>query len=385
MKICFVINRLIQLGPVVVMKDIIAGLQRSEWDVYVLSLRPEDPSLSIQDQFEAMGCKCFSLECSMFTLELRTKHVSEMLEKFVVENGIDLIHTHTYHPDLAASYLPKGKIPVVTTLHNLCGEDYCFVKGRIMGSYMSFRHLGRLRKLTDFVSITNCVAKYYKRKAGIDSHVIYNGVDVDKYIYRKNRISEVRKELHIADNAKVFIYCGNLMPRKNPKSILISFLELLSEGSLSDIDRLLFVGKGPMEDELKSIVPEKYLKQVIFAGFQKNVADYYFASNIGVSASLSEGFGLNVVEAVACGLPFVASDIPPHREILSPYEPLQELLFSPGSDKALKESLLRAYKDCESYDMESISRDICDRFSSRKMSCSYQEIYKKLISACKRG
>lgn len=379
MRICFVINRLIQMGPVVVMRDIIRGMQSSEWQIYVVSLRSEDPSISIQNEFESLSCKCVSFHCSLLDLELRTKHVAKRLQQFLSDNKIDILHTHTYHPDLVASNLPKGFIPVVTTLHNLCAEDYCYQKGFIQGKYMAFRHLKSLKRLNVFCAITECVARYYNR-IGVECKVIYNGIDESKFGKPSDvdRLS-LRRELGILPSAKVFIYCAGLVHRKNPLSLIRSFVRLLDAGQLSLDDRLIFLGKGPLEDKCKALVPSKYKAQIIFAGFQQDVVPFYLASDIGVSASLSEGFGLNVVEAVACGLPFVASDIPPHREILGKYHELESLLFEPGSDEALADALLEAYQKTESYPMGAISNDITSRFSAHKMSTNYQQVYRKMV------
>jgi glycosyltransferase involved in cell wall biosynthesis len=112
-------------------------------------------------------------------------------------------------------------------------------------------------------------------------------------------------------------------------------------------------------------------------GFVENVEDYLGAADVFVSASLTEGCPNAVMEAMACGLPVVLSDIPPHREILAFNERAGQAF--PVKDAAALSRILseRAGTGC-SEPSEAALSIIENHLNARKMSLKYQELYAEL-------
>jgi len=113
-------------------------------------------------------------------------------------------------------------------------------------------------------------------------------------------------------------------------------------------------------------------------GFVDNVADYLRAADIFVSASLTEGCPNAVMEAMACGLPVILSDIPPHREILS-FNEKAGLLFTAGDTESLANAMSKSremnYSECSSAAVSIIS----NHFNARTMSLQYQQLYRQML------
>jgi glycosyltransferase involved in cell wall biosynthesis len=79
--------------------------------------------------------------------------------------------------------------------------------------------------------------------------------------------------------------------------------------------RCLIVGRGPLEDELRAKSRELGLSESVrFLGFSEDVRPYLETADVYVSASEKEGLPLALVEAMACGLPTVVTDISGHSE-----------------------------------------------------------------------
>ena len=118
---------------------------------------------------------------------------------------------------------------------------------------------------------------------------------------------EVRKQLHIPEDAAVILSVGKLISKKRPLDVLAAYREMNAQNKA-----LIFVGEGELREELEKYVLENNLKNVHFVGFvgQNDISRYYVSSDIFVLASgAGETWGLVVNEALCFGLPVVLSDV----------------------------------------------------------------------------
>lgn len=138
----------------------------------------------------------------------------------------------------------------------------------------------------------------------------------------------------------VFLYCGKLIPAKDPLTLFRAFADL--EG---DRHHLVIVGAGLLEEELRDFARAKGMERVHWEGFvnQSRLPFYYRAADVLVLPSVVEPWGLVVNEAMACGTPCIVSD----RAGAGP-----DLVAGPGvgctfsvSDAANLEELLRKSTD----------------------------------------
>ncbi|WP_339980564.1 glycosyltransferase [Fusobacterium necrophorum] len=141
-------------------------------------------------------------------------------------------------------------------------------------------------------------------------------------------------------------------------------------------DKLYLIGEGVAEKELKEKVHTLGLeKEILFLGLQKNPYPWMTHSKLLVHSSRAEGFGLVLVEALACGRMVITSDCPVGpREILN-HESCG-VLFSVGNIEQLKNQLLlflknsELRKEYERHIPESISR-----FDSKAILQAYQKLF----------
>lgn len=112
------------------------------------------------------------------------------------------------------------------------------------------------------------------------------------------------------------IFVGRLEPVKNPLGLLRGFARLLTDGITAE---LWIVGEGSERSLLENRALEMNLgEQVRFFGFQKNPENYLYQSHLLVQPSLSEGFSLGLVEAMACGLPVISTAVGSAPDIVQP-------------------------------------------------------------------
>jgi glycosyltransferase involved in cell wall biosynthesis len=123
----------------------------------------------------------------------------------------------------------------------------------------------------------------------------------------RTRKQELKKRLGIGPEKVVILYVGKLINKKRPFDLLLAYERLENKNKA-----LIYVGDGPMRDELESYIKENKLEGVYIAGFknQSEVVNYYTVGDVLVLPSgLGETWGLVVNEAMCFKLPIIVSDL----------------------------------------------------------------------------
>lgn len=139
-------------------------------------------------------------------------------------------------------------------------------------------------------------------KAGVKAKmsVAKLGVDIDIFSPSKDKANS-KKKVGLSPDKKIIGYVGRISKEKNTQVLLNAFCRLANQDQL----QLLMVGDGPTNQTKKF----KALKNCTFTGFVSNVQDYLQAMDIFVMPSLTETTSLATLEAMACGIPVVASKV----------------------------------------------------------------------------
>ncbi len=146
------------------------------------------------------------------------------------------------------------------------------------------------------------------------TEIIYGGIDVRPFQVAHSR-AEVLSEFDIPTSAQVVIHVGNFGPAKNHKTLIRVAKTIIAKRK--DVHFLL-VGDGPLLPHIRELAAENKLEhKVHFAGHRSDVPRLLMASDCFLFPSKWEGLPGAVLEALAAGLPVVASDIGPNREIAS--------------------------------------------------------------------
>ena len=204
--------------------------------------------------------------------------------------------------------------------------------GRIAAKYT----LGRTS-----VFLCDCEAVQTKAvELGMDSNRIFTfpwGVDLEHFSPRSP--DELRKQLGWVDN--LVLISTRTWSRLYGLEILIrGFIEAAqTEPRL----RLLLLNAGPLARSIEAAIADAKLTNLVhFAGFieQDRLPDYYRPADLYLSASHSDGSSVSLLEAMACGLPAIVSDIPGNREWVEPGR--NGWLFEDGNAIALAGRILEA-------------------------------------------
>lgn len=151
--------------------------------------------------------------------------------------------------------------------------------------------------------------------------VLTNAIDSSKFIASIDVRNSVREELLIENNFVVG-HVGRFHSQKNHKFLIEVFNEIKKKKNKA---KLLLVGSGPLENEIKQQIKEMKLENdVLFLGNRKDMSRIYQAMDVFVFPSLFEGLGIVAIEAQAAGIPVVCSEgLPPEAEVTPLYKKLK--------------------------------------------------------------
>ncbi|MBD3378839.1 MAG: glycosyltransferase [Candidatus Omnitrophica bacterium] len=365
MNICYIISSLRPCGPVNQLYYILAGLDRTDFKPYIVTLSGEKSGTEI-DKFRPLVREICNYRFPGSGLLSFGKRV----RSFMFEKGISLVHSQGIRPDTVSAIF--SGVPGIFTLRNYPYEDYILKYGYTKGLPAAAWHMGLLKKQKRVVAVSRGVARLVAQH-GLQAEVITNGVDTEKYRPSVDGEKEdLRRSFGLPLGKKVFICAGAMIKRKRPGDVVEGFIR----SGVSENAVLVMAGDGPLLENLKSRYGGR--KNVIFAGEFREMDLLLRAADYFVSASVSEGLPNAVLEAMACGLPVFVSDIEQHREITGTGAGFGKL-FPVEDVKALSAALDIYNKDEYDKKRELCRRTITEKFSAERMSQEYTKLYKRTV------
>lgn len=223
----------------------------------------------------------------------------------------DVVHTHLFKSDFFGRPAARlaGVPVVVSTLHSADPWARNPLFGRLYG--LTARFADRL------IAVSETVRAYHlKYTAARPSQVltIENGVDVARFETVAAEGRTLRRVLGIPPDAPLLGTIGRLVPDKGQAYFLQAASRLRDRFPQA---RFLVVGDGPEEDALRALAEQLDLADaVMFTGFRQDIPALLGAMDVLVMSSLREGLPLTLLEALAAGVPVVATDTGGVRALL---------------------------------------------------------------------
>ncbi len=228
------------------------------------------------------------------------------MKKLLTENKYDLIWTNEpvmgVVTRLSARKARKSGTKVLYMVH---GFHFC--KGAPLIDWLMWAPTEYIMSYFNDILVTinwedyNRAKKYFRTPEVL--HLDGIGVDLSRYNCSCSR-TEKRSQLGVSDNDILLLSVGELEKRKNHE---------LTLKALSKIDntniKCVICGIGSLENELKSLASSLGLEnRVVFLGYRKDIPEIMLASDIYAHPSIREGLGIASLEAMASGLPLLASN-----------------------------------------------------------------------------
>ncbi|WP_449536723.1 N-acetyl-alpha-D-glucosaminyl L-malate synthase BshA [Ferdinandcohnia sp. Marseille-Q9671] len=288
---------------------------------------------------------------------------------------LDLLHVHYAIPHAACAYLAKqmvgGNVKVVTTLH---GTDIT-----VLGYDPSLTDLIRFGiEQSDAVtavsqSLVNQTYQLIEPKKDIKT--VYNFVD--EKIYYKHEADSLRKQYGIADDEKVMIHVSNFRKVKRVEDVIMAF-HLIQEKIKS---KLILVGDGPELTTVCNMINELGLTdKVLLLGKQENVAELFSISDLKLLLSEKESFGLVLIEAMACGVPTIGTNVGGIPEVIN--DGMNGYICELGDVQTIASKAIDLLSNpvLHSEMAKQALLTVQGKFNSEKIVNEYEDIYYSIIS-----
>ena len=276
-------------------------------------------------------------------------------------------------------------IPLVLTLH-----DIIFLEPRDKNNKSIYQNMGWLyrrivvprivKKCIRIITVSNFERNNIISKLNISESkikMIYNGYND---YYKPEEKNEYILKSYI-DKSGYFFHFANTDPRKNTERILYAYSKYLKESIIKRKLLITGINKEQLLDILIKNGIEDISGSVVISGYipEDDMSTIYNNSFALLFASLREGFGIPILEAMACGTPVITSNTSSMPEIAGN----DAILINPESPEEITEKMLRLETDEEYYNAQKeIGLKRAKLFSWRKTAEQllklYETVYKEL-------
>jgi glycosyltransferase involved in cell wall biosynthesis len=279
--------------------------------------------------------------------------------------GYDLVQTYLFPAQLwtilAATRL-NSRIPLVTTEQNTeNARRRWWLRPLDIWMYPHYKRIACCSDATAEALIQWCPNIAEK------TIVIPNGIPLDAF---ENAEPAILPD--VPRNVLRLVFVARFQAQKDHATLLRAL------AAVADA-HLLLVGDGPLRPQLEQIAQSLGIRhRVTFLGWRPDVASVLKASDIYVHSTNSDGFGIAACEAMAAGLPVVASDVPGLAQVVEG----AGILFPVGDDKALAQSLNALIRSPEKRrEMKLASVQRARQFSIEKTVDEYIRMYESVLQA----
>ena len=371
LRILFVLTGLAYGGAETQLVRLATRLKSRGWEVSVVSLMP--PKAYVED-LEAAGIPVFSLGIRRKLPDLvPVLRFARIIRKW----RPDIVHSHMVHANLLARIVRfLAPIPVL-----ICSARSIDEGGR-------FREI--LYRLTDSLcdlttQVSHAGLERYVRVGAVPRHKIRyipNGVDTERFKPNLEDRLKFRKELGV--DGFVWLAVGRFDPQKDYPTMLQAFARVVHKYSNTI---LLIAGDGPLRKTMENMTRELGVeKHVKFLGIRRDIPQLMNAADAYVMSSEWEGMPMVLLEASACRLPIVATNVGGNAEIV--LDGQTGFLVPPKSPEALSQAMLRMMdlpEEVREKMGEQARKHIESNFSLDRIVDCWESLYYELLNRSSRG
>lgn len=366
MKLLFLITGLAFGGAETQLVNLAISLKKRGWEVRVVSMLPPQ---AFTEELKEAGIPLSTLNMRRGIADPRAVF---RLVKILREWRPDIVHSHMIHANLLARIARIFyRIPVlICTAHNI-DEG---------GRWREIAY-----QLTDFLAdlttnVSQAAVERYIRVGAVPKGKIRhvpNGIDTAKFKPDEVVVKRLRNELGIND-CFVWLAVGRFEEAKDYPNMLQAFKMVVDK---KQDTLLLLAGQGSLLEETRKLANELDLEdKVQFLGVRRDVPDLMNAADAYVMSSAWEGMPMVLLEAEACGLPVVATEVGGNGEVILNNK--SGYVVPPGDSEALAAAMMKmmALSEVERRAMGRAGRaHIEANYSLERVVDQWEELYRQLL------
>ncbi len=316
--------------------------------------------------------KAIELGIEVITLPLRKPYDIKSiikLAKILKQRKIDIINTHSGIDSWIGAIAGKiaGVKAIVRTRH---------LELPLRRNIFNFIHYF----FNLFISCGNNIRKFLIEKCGFPPEKVINiPTGVESKFFKIERDKELKKYFGLDQNQPIIINVGILRAMKNHELTIEAFYKVLKDFPMA---RLFIVGDGPRKNFLEKYVKKLKLENfVIFTGFQEDITPFLAMADVFVlSSRYAEGLPQAVLQAMAAGVPVVATSVGGVPEVLK--HEITGLLSKSNEADELAENIIKIIKNPALGEKmaENAKKEIKEKYSLAAMLDKIESVYMELVS-----
>ena len=343
-RILNVITRLEHGGAPIALLDTVERMDRARYEIHVATGRTEDPENEMIPYARSRGLRVMVIPSLVRDVRPWRDLVALFsLMRVIARGRYDIVHTHTSKAGFVGRVAARlcGVKGIVYSPHGTILEGYfggattrLFVASDRIAAGFTDRIVGLTRRE---------VEQYLEAGIGRPDQYtfIYNGIDVDGFAARRVDRERKRTELGLPRDAYVGITVGRLVPVKGQRYLIEAAARI---GDRIPPLMILLAGDGPLRPELEQHAASMGVEdKVRFLGTRQDIPELLSCADVFVLPSLNEGLGLVLVEAMAMGVPCVATAVGGVPEVVA--DDVTGILVPPRDPRALADAVVRLADD----------------------------------------
>lgn len=314
---------------------------------------------------------------SQFPLMLNGAHVhvtfgwqlGARLRRIERQEHFDLIHIQSpLDPFLPLAATQTFRAPKVGTYHTYRQRSPLF-------DFLPGYFRSALTKLSAHIAVSQSAATFIRQYyPATPFRVIPNGIDTARFTTAAEPFPQFR------DGTLTILFVGRMDPRKGARYLFAALPLIAQQLSLF---RLLVVGSGWMKNVYDKFIPPELLSHVHFTGYvaPDDLPRYYRSADVYCSpATGGESFGIVLLEAMASGLPIVASDIEGYHDVVE--NGREGVLVPPRSPRHIAEAVVAlAHNSEERSRMAAAGRAKALQYDWKQVTDRVEEVYREVLDS----
>jgi len=380
-KVLHIITRLDKGGSAENTFLTVKGLDKKRYDVTLMSGPVQDPSQERRSQVEECGIQYIHNPVLVRNINMVYDAIALFkICRFLTKEKFDVVHTHTSKAGLLGRFAAKfaGAPLVVHTPHGHVFFGYfgpLKTKIFILLEKLANRMTDKIVALThrekaDYISYRTCPEEKIT--------VIHSGIELNKLQeYTLAEKTKLKKEVGLPEDSFVVGTVGRLVPVKGPEFLIKASQTIIPAHPNT---YFLFAGDGPLKKDLQKKAKEAgEEKNIVFLGWRDDIAHILSVFDVFCLPSLNEGMGRVLVEAMAHGIPIVASEVGGIPDLITPGK--NGFLVPPKNPEELAKHIQILIEDeNKRRKMGEAGKKMAPRFSHDTMVKNIAELYEELLT-----
>ncbi len=269
---------------------------------------------------------------------LRVPRCFKLIHSILKRGSFDLVHTHGYFADIVA--MPTAmmlSIPSISTCHGFITIDNRFkLYNRL--DCLALRLAHRVIAVSEALKLELSQCGIKEKRIVVISNAVMSGPQ--KRPSKAERTLR-RRSINCSEDKFLIGYAGRLSPEKGVSYLIeAASMMIANEANL----RLVIIGDGPEKGNLCDMARKLGIEdRVAFTGFQSDIESWLYCMDAFVLPSITEGTPMALLEAMASGLPCVASAVGGVPQVIENRK--NGVLVPPGKPEKIADALMKIYKD----------------------------------------